>query len=94
MRALAAVADEEHELVGVMSGRLDLEERATSDGGAERDEELGEDRDRVSLGVRRDRADDLAEQLVIDRPLGRGRPPGGRGEHRAVCRFLGWLVEE
>src|SRR5687768_12449510 len=69
-----------------MPGRLDLEERVATGGGAERDEQLGEDRDRVGLGVRRDPGDDVAEQLVID---GRGRrrwPARGRRQRR-----VGWL---
>jgi len=61
-----------------MQGRFDLEVRAAADRGAEADEQLGEDRDRVGLGVRRDRVDDLAGQLVVDRRLGRGRPPRRR----------------
>lgn len=58
---LGAVADEQHELVGVMAGRLDLEVGAAADGGAEGDEQLGQDRDGVGLYVRRDPRDDLAE---------------------------------
>jgi hypothetical protein len=79
-----------------MSGRLNGEPGAAADSGTEGDEELGEDRDRVGLCVRRDRGDDLAEQLVIDGRGGRRRPASGHREQgvAGVCRFLGWLVVE
>ena len=66
-----------------MPGRLDGEPGAAADGGAERDEQLGEDRDRVGFCVRRDSGDDLAEQLVIDGWGGRRRPARGRRQRRA-----------
>jgi hypothetical protein len=56
----AAIAGQQHEPVGVMTGRFDLEVGAAADGGTERDQQLGEDRDRVSLCVRCDQLDDLA----------------------------------
>ena len=40
--------------LGVMAGRLDLKPGAAADRGAEADQQLGEDRDRVGLRVRRD----------------------------------------
>jgi hypothetical protein len=67
-----------------MAGRFDLEVGASADRGAEADEQLGEDRDGVGLRVRRDRVDDLAGQLVIDSPVGRGRPPRGRRQQLAA----------
>ena len=54
MRARLLSPDEQHELVRVMSGRFDVEPGAAADGGAEGDEQLGEDRDGVGLCVRRD----------------------------------------
>jgi hypothetical protein len=62
----------------MVSGRLDGEPGAAADGGAEGDEQLGEDRDGVGLCVRRDPGDDLAQQLVVDRRGGRRRPPRRR----------------
>jgi hypothetical protein len=50
-----------------MSCRFNLEIGAAADGGTEGDQQLGEDRDRVCFGVRRDLVNDLAEQLVVDR---------------------------
>ena len=71
-----------------MPGRLDLEPGAAADSGAERDQQLGEDRDRVGLGVRRDPGDDLAGQPVIGGRGGRRGPARGRRE-RVACRPLG-----
>ena len=56
---LGAVADQHHELVGVVPGRFDLEEGVAADQRAAADQQLGEDRGRVGLGVRRDLRDDL-----------------------------------
>jgi len=67
-----------------MAGRLDGEPGAAADGGAERDEQLGEDRDGIGLCVRRDPVDDLAEQLVIDRGV-------WRRVRRTRPRSLSWL---
>jgi hypothetical protein len=58
-----------------MAGRFDLEERAAADRGTEGDEQLGEDRDRVSLRLGGDRIDDLAREPVIGRQLGWRGPP-------------------
>jgi hypothetical protein len=66
-----------------MSRRLDGEPGATADGGAERDQELGEDRDGIGFCVRRDPGDDLAEQLVVDGRCWRRRPASGRRERGA-----------
>ena len=66
------------ELVWVMQGRFDLEVSAATDQRAAADQQLGEDRDRVGLGVRSDLLDDRAGQPV-ERVGGgrlRARPPG------------------
>ena len=60
LAGLRAVADEHHELVGVMPGRLDLEVRVAADQRAAADQQLGQDRGRVGLGVRGDLRDDRA----------------------------------
>src|SRR6266508_104721 len=59
-----------------MPGRLDFEEGAAADGGAEGDQQLGEDRDRVRFGAGRERLDDLAGEPVIGRWGWRLRPAG------------------
>ena len=72
------IPDQQQELVGVMPGRLDLKPGTASDQRAAGDEQLGEDRDRVGLGVRRDLGDDRAGQPV-ERLIGgrlRASPPG------------------
>jgi hypothetical protein len=69
------VADQEHELVGMVLGSFDLEERLVAGHRATRDEQLGEDRDRVSLGVRRELSDDRAWQPVVGGLVWRRRPP-------------------
>ena len=69
------VADEEHELVGMVLGGFVLEERLVADHRAARDQQLGEDRDRVRLGVRRELLDDRAGQPVIGGRVRRRRPP-------------------
>ena len=74
------VADEEHELVGMVLGRFDLEERLVADHRAARDQQLGEDRDRVGLRVRRELSDDRAEQAVVGGRVRRCRPPVRDGE--------------
>jgi hypothetical protein len=81
---LAARTDQDHELVGVMHGRLDLEVSAASDQRATRDEQLGEDRDRVGLCVRRDLLNDRAGQPVVRSLVGRCRPVRGCWE-RGAC---------
>jgi hypothetical protein len=81
---LGAGPDEDDELVRVVKRRLDVEVRAAADQRAAGDEQLGEDRDRVGLGVRRDLGDDLAGQPVIGGLVGRRRPAGGRGERERV----------
>jgi hypothetical protein len=48
LAGLGGVADEEHELVGVMAGRFDLEERLVTDHRAACDQQLGEDRDWIA----------------------------------------------
>jgi len=60
-----------------MPGRFDLEPCTAADRGTERDHELGEDRDRVSLGFGGDRLNDLAREPVIDGRLGSRRPALG-----------------
>ena len=72
-----------------------MEERAAADGRAARDQQLGEDRDGVGLGVRRDPGDDLAEQLVVD-DRGGGRGPARRRRQRSGVGRPGivWLVEQ
>ena len=79
-----------------MAGRFDLEVGAAADRGAEADEQLGEDRDRIGLGMRSDPIDDLAEQLVIDRPVGWGRPPRRRRQQLAAGGLIviGRLVKQ
>ena len=57
---LRAVADQHHELVGVMPGRFDLEVRVAADQRAAADQQLGQDRGRVGLGMRRDLRNDRA----------------------------------
>ena len=59
------VADEQHELVGMVSGRFDLKVRLVAEHRAARDQQLGEDRDRVGLRVRRERRHDRAGESVI-----------------------------
>ena len=66
---LRAVADQHHELVGMVACRLDLEVRVAADQRAAADQQLGEDRDRVGLGVR----GDLRQR---SRRAVRGRRPG------------------
>ena len=61
-------------------GGFDLEERLVAEHRAARDEELGEDRDRVRLGVRREPLDDRAGQSVIGGRVRRCRPPVRRRE--------------
>jgi hypothetical protein len=58
----------------VMAGRLDLEPGAAADSGTEPDQKLGEDRDRIGLGLRLEPPDNLAEQPVIGGRVGRRRP--------------------
>ena len=69
-----------------MASRLNLEESATPGGGTEGDEQLGEDRDWVSLGMRRELADDLAGEAVIGGGSGRRRPPVRRRQRQPVGR--------
>ena len=71
-----------------MAGRFDLEPCAAADRGAERDQQLGEDRDRVGLRIRRDPADDLAEQLVIDRRRRGCRPSRWRRQQFAAGMLI------
>ena len=80
-----------------MPGRLDLKEGASAHSGAEADQQLGEDRDRVSLGLWFEPSDDLAEQAVVDGRSGRRRPTVRGGQQVAVrpaCRRLGSGVVE
>ena len=76
----------------MVPGGFDLEVRAAANGGAECDEQLGEDRDRVRLGVRRDPVNDLAGQLVIDGTVWRCRPSSRRRQPVIIGRRLGGLV--
>src|SRR5450755_4949703 len=80
-----------------MPGRLDGEPRAAADRGTEADQQLGEDRDRVGLRVWRDPVDDLAEQLVIDRPVRRRWPPRWRRQQTGVGGLIiiaRWRVQQ
>ena len=64
----------------MMQGRLDPEVSATADQRAAADQQLGEDRDRVGLGVRGDLRDDRAGQPVIGDLVGGGAgQPAGAG---------------
>ena len=96
LAGLCGVADQEHELVGVMAGGLDLEEGSAPCGGAEGDQQLGEDRDGVGLGVRRQPRDDLAERSVVGGPRGRRRPAGRDRQRQGGGRvgIVGGLVEQ
>jgi hypothetical protein len=67
------ITDQQKELVGVMQGRFDPKVGAAADQRAAADQQLGEDRDRVGLGVRRDLGDELAGQPVERLE---GRSPG------------------
>ena len=95
-----ALPNDQHELLGVMAGRLDLKERAAADRGAEADQQLGEDRDRVSLGLRLKPPDDLAQQPVIGsrgrrcRPARRGAQRYPRRRRGVVCRRRRELLEQ
>ena len=88
---LAAITDQDRELVWVMQGRFDLEVSAATDQRPAAHQQLGEDRDRVSLGMRSDLLDDRAGQPV--ERVGGGRlGPGRRGGERdargpARCRI-------
>jgi hypothetical protein len=74
-----------------MAGRLDLKVRAAADGGAERDQKLGEDRDRIGLGLRLELSDDLADQPVVcDRA--RRRRPARRCGQQHHARW--WILLE
>src|ERR1700689_1539826 len=78
-----------------MPGRLHLKPSAAADSGAESDQQLGEDRDRVSLGLWRDRLNDLATEPVIDRLLGRRWPALGNRQGQRAARLrviLRWLT--
>ena len=88
------VADEEHELVGVVAGRFDLEEGAVADHRAARDQQLGEDRDRVRLGVRREPLDDRAGQSVIGGRVRRCRPPVRRPGAPSPAWTASWSFGE
>jgi len=66
-----------------MEGGLDLKVRAAPDQRATRDQQLGEDRDRVSLGVRCDLLNDRAGQPVVGSLVGRCRPARRHWERRA-----------
>jgi hypothetical protein len=81
-----------------MAGRFNSEPCAAADSGTEGDKQLGEDRDRIGLGVRRDPSGDLAGQLVIDRWVGRGRPSCWRWQELILgawmCTVGRWWVEE
>ena len=93
LAGLGAVTDEDDELVGVMMRRLDLEVGAAADQRAARDEQLGEDRDRIGLCVRRDLLDDRAGQSVMGGRVGRRGPARRRVEHQ-ILTASGVLVEE
>jgi hypothetical protein len=69
-----------------MQGRFDLEVSATADQRAPADQQLGEDRDRVGLGVRGDLPNDRSGQPVIGGIVGRRRPASGRRERDALRR--------
>ena len=76
----------------MMAGRLDLKVRAAADSGTERDQQLGEDRDRVGFGLGRSVFDDLAEQPVVGGlPGGAGQPAGAGSAPRRSrgCRAAG-----
>jgi hypothetical protein len=97
---LGAVADQDRELVGVMQGRFDLEMSAAADQRAAADQQLGEEADRVGLGVRGDLRNDRAGQPVIGGILRRRRPARGRREchawrraGRRLHRRLGWFEQ-
>jgi hypothetical protein len=75
-----------------VAGRLDGEVRAATDGRAERDEQLGEDRDRISLGMGSQLRDDLARQAVVGIRSGLGGPERRWGKDHAAARRL--LLEE
>ena len=53
--------DQDDELVGPVPARAYPEVRAATERGSEADEELDQDRDRVCLGRRCERADELAD---------------------------------
>jgi len=80
-----------------MPGRLHLKPSAAADSRAESDQQLGEDRDRVGLGLWRDRLNDLVTEPVIDRLLwGRWPALGNRqGQRAARLRVIvRWLIEQ
>jgi hypothetical protein len=74
----------------MVRGRLDLKVGA-ADGGAERDQQLGEDRERVGLGFGLERSDDLAQQPVVGGRV-RWRRPGRRRRHSRRSRAVRWLL--
>ena len=74
-----------------MQGRLDVEVSAAADQRAAADQQLGEDRDRVGLGVRGDLLDDRAGQPVVGLFAGRRRPARRRRE-RDACGLAGRRV--
>jgi hypothetical protein len=96
LAGLGAVADEHQELVGMVPGRFDLEERVAADQHTAADQQLGEDRGWVGLSVRRDPGHDLAGQAVIGGlpgchgPVGRWR----RQRERPRPAVPGRLVEQ
>ena len=66
---LGAVADEHHELVGMVPGRFDLEVGVTTDQRPTADQQLHEDRGWVGLRVGGDPRNDLAGEPVIGDPV-------------------------
>ena len=71
LACLRGLADDQHVLVRVMQGGLDSDMHAPADRSAGGDECLGQDGDRVRLGVGGEAGNDLAEQAAVG--LGSGR---------------------
>lgn len=82
------VTHENHELVRVMDGGFDLEVGAAADQRAAADEQLGENRDRVGFGVRRDLLNDRAGQTV-EGVGARWLGPARRCGERDACGLAG-----
>jgi hypothetical protein len=77
LASLGAVSDEHGELVGVVVCGFDLEVRVAADQRATADEQLGEDRGGVGLGVGGDLRNDRAGQPVIGDRVRRRGPASG-----------------